>query len=214
MNNPTEEKAGYIYRHTSPSGNAYIGKSLAAGGKRWSDHIRAAYDKTYTEYQYPLQRAIRKYGECSFVSEVLEDSIPADLLSELEVLYIEKYNTFYDGYNQTKGGEGTAGERSPAAKKAIAKANTERIWTEEMRGKMRASKTGAKGSKFVPWFIERPDGSVEEFIDKDKATFALEQGWYVGSFKNLFSKQRNVGNRILRGLFKGYRVGNLGEIYE
>ena len=123
---------GYIYKHTSPSGKAYIGKSLAAKGKRWKEHVNAAYDEKYKEYNYTLQQAIRKYGEDTFEHEILEDDIPEELLSELEVLYIEKHNTFYDGYNQTKGGEGTSGERSIEARERIAKANKERIWTEEM----------------------------------------------------------------------------------
>lgn len=209
----SSERVGYIYMHTSPSGMSYIGKSMAAKGKRWKDHVTAAYDKKYKEYNYPLQRAIRKYGEDEFTSIILEDEVPIELLAELEVLYIEKYDTFYNGYNQTKGGEGTAGERSPEAKEKISKANKERIWTEDMKQKMSQSKSGAKGSKFIPWFIEYPDGSREEYWDKDKATVAIEKEWHVGSFKNLFSKQRGVGKVIEKGRYKGYRVGNIGEVY-
>lgn len=204
---------GYIYKHTSPSGKSYIGKSLAAKGKRWKEHVKRAYEEESKEYNYPFQRAIRKYGEEVFSTEILEDNVPKDLLSELEVLYIDKYNTFYEGYNQTKGGEGTTGERSPEAREAIAKANKERIWTDEMKEKMANSKSGVNGSRFVPWYIENPEGAREDVYDKDKATYAIEKGWHVGSFKNLFSVQRKVGQVIDRGRFKGYRVGNIGEDY-
>lgn len=204
-------KIGYIYKHTSPSGSSYIGKSLDVIGKRWQDHVRAAYDEKYKEYNYPLQRAIRKYGEDSFVTEILEDNVPEDLLPELEILYIEKYDTFYNGYNQTKGGEGVSGERSEQAKENIAKANKERIWTDEMKNKMSSIKSGCNGSKFVPWFIEYPDGHIEELYDIDKAGYALLKGWHVGSFKNLFSQAKGVGTVIERGKFKGFRVGNIYE---
>jgi len=206
-------RTGYIYMHTSPSGLSYIGKSLAPIGKRWEDHILAAYDEKYKEYNYPLQRAIRKYGEDVFTSTILEEDIPEELISDLEVMYIEKFDTFYNGYNQTKGGEGTSGERSPEAKETIAKANKERVWTEEMRKAMAEKKTGINGSKFVPWFIEYPDTTRVECYDKDKAAYAIEQGWHVGSFKNLFSTLRNVGHVIKHGKFKGYRVGNIGVSY-
>ena len=82
-----------------------------------------------------LCETIRKYGEDSFVTEVLEDGVAEEELATVEVLYIDKYDTFYNGYNQTKGGEGTSGERSIEAKENIAKANKERVWTDEMRNK-------------------------------------------------------------------------------
>lgn len=207
-------RTGYIYKHTSPSGQSYIGKSLQARGKRWKDHVLAAYDEKYKEYEYPLQRSIRKYGEESFKHEILEEDIAEELLASLEVLYIEKHNTFYEGLNQTKGGEGTTGERSAKAKAAIAKANKERVWTDEMKKRASERVSGSNSPKFVPWFIEHPGGEREELYNMDKAAYAVENNWHIGSFKNLFSKQRNVGNIIEKGDFKGYRVGNIGEIYE
>jgi group I intron endonuclease len=204
-------RTGYIYMHTSPSGLSYVGKSLSTYGKRWQDHVNAAYDEKYKEYNYPLQRAIRKYGAEAFTSLVLEDNVPEELLAELEVTYIEKFDTFYNGYNQTKGGEGTQGERSPEAKQRIAAANAERIWTDEMRQKMATSKTGAV---LKPWFIVDPTGTRTDVYDVDKASYALQKGWHVGSFKNLFSKSRGVGSIIPTGSFAGYVVGNIGESYE
>ena len=200
---------GYIYMHTSPSGMAYIGKSTAAKGKRWNEHIRAAYNSDYKEYNYPLQRAIRKYGEDQFVHDVLEDSIPNELLSELEVMYIEKYDTFYSGYNQTKGGEGTLGERSVEAKIRIATANQERIWTEEMKNNMSQAKSGIC---MKPWYVVAPHGERELIYTTTKKDYAIQKGWPVGSFKNLFSTRKNTV--ISSGIFKGYTVGNLEDINE
>lgn len=201
---------GYIYKHTSPSGMSYIGVSTKTLGARWAEHVNNAYNENRIEYNYPLQRAIRKYGEDVFTTEVLEDNVPIELLYGLEVIYIDKYDTFYNGYNQTKGGEGTSGTRSLEARENIAKANKERIWTDEMKEKMSLSKSGTNGSKFVPWFIEFPDGTIDNVYDKDKGAYAMSKGWHVGSFKNLFSKKLGVGNYIQKGVFKGFRVGNIG----
>lgn len=201
---------GYIYKHTSPSGLSYIGKSLAVKGKRWKEHVKRAYDETSKEYNYPLQRAIRKYGEEHFVTEILEDNVPEDILAELEVLYIEKYDTFYNGYNQTKGGEGTSGERSEEAKAAIAKANKERVWDNEMRQKMSEIKTGVC---LEPWFIKYPDGTMEVFTNLNKAEYALSKGYHVGSFKNLFREERK-GVVVAAGKFKGYEFGNLKDLQD
>lgn len=205
------ERYGYIYMHTSPSEQSYIGKSIEAKGKRWQDHVRSAYEEKYKEYNYPLQRAIRKYGEDAFTTTILEECVPESILSELEILYIEKYDTFYNGYNQTKGGEGTSGERSDEAKQNIARANQERIWTQEMIDKVKQRTTG---STLIPWFIKFPDGSYQEFYNINKADYALSKGYHVGSFKNMFSIQKNVGVEVQRGKFKGYTFGNIGEQYE
>lgn len=201
--------AGYIYKHTSPSGMSYIGKSLTAKGQRWQEHVRAAYLESGKEYNYPLQRAIRKYGEDQFEHEILEDDIDESLLSELEVLYIEKHDTFYNGYNQTKGGEGTTGARSIEARERITKANKERIWTEEMRQKTSNTKSGVC---LKPWYIIYPDGNKEVIKDVSKKDYAIQKGWHVGNFKNLWA--RDPGTMIMGGFFKGFTVGNIGDTYE
>ena len=204
---PTEEKkvCGYIYMHTSPSGLSYIGKSLSSKGKRWQDHVTAAYDEKYKEYEYPLQRAIRKYGEDAFTHQILEDNVPGELLAELEVLYIEKYNTFYEGYNQTKGGEGTTGERSPEARARISAANKERVWTDEMKQKMRETKAGVCPK---PWSVQYPDGTIETYTDLTKKDYAISKGWTVHSFTGLFSKNK-IGKSPKRGKFAGVIVNNV-----
>ena len=207
-------RVGYIYKHTSPSGQSYIGKSLAKVGARWRNHVASAYDEKYTEYNYPLQRAIRKYGEESFSSSILEDDIPEDILDTTEIAYIEKYDTFYNGYNQSKGGEGVSGERSTEAKYNIAKANSERVWTEEMKANMSDRKSGTNGSRFRPWWVRYPNGSYEDINYMDKKEYALDKGWPVGGFKNMFSKSRNVGKKVKTGMYKGYTFGNVGVSYE
>lgn len=55
---------------------------------------------------YPIYRAIRKYGVENFYYEILEDDIPLNQLDEKEIYYIEKYNSYKKGYNSTKGGDG------------------------------------------------------------------------------------------------------------
>lgn len=52
-----------------------------------------------------MYRAFRKYGLENFSFEILEQC-KIDKLSEKEIFYIEKYNSYKNGYNQTLGGEG------------------------------------------------------------------------------------------------------------
>ena len=101
---------GLIYMRTSPSGGRYIGQTIFTEEKRWEDHTREAYNINNEDYNTILNRAIRKYGPNNFISEILEDNIPDDLLDDKEIYWIDHYKTFYldnnHGYNMTRGGRG------------------------------------------------------------------------------------------------------------
>lgn len=49
---------------------------------------------------------MHKYGVENFFYEVLEDQIPIDELDKREQYYIEKYDSYKNGYNSTSGGDG------------------------------------------------------------------------------------------------------------
>lgn len=63
------------------------------------------YNKNAKEYNYPLSKAIRKYGAEAFEIKILEENLTNEEASEREKYWIEKYNTCNKGYNQTFGGE-------------------------------------------------------------------------------------------------------------
>lgn len=91
-----------IYKITNKiNGKSYIGQSINIKN-RWYVHKA-------TKDDYPIHRAIQKYGKDNFYWEVLEEC-PEYQLSEREIYYISKYNTFMyaensNGYNLTPGGE-------------------------------------------------------------------------------------------------------------
>jgi uncharacterized protein YerC len=49
---------------------------------------------------------MQKYGVENFYYEVLQDQIPVEELDNREQYYIEKYDSFKNGYNSTTGGDG------------------------------------------------------------------------------------------------------------
>lgn len=81
----------------------YIGQSTRIK-QRWRDEISASKNPTNKSYEYPLQRAIRKYGINNFSFEILE-LCPKITLNEKERYWIKYYNSYYNGYNQTEGGD-------------------------------------------------------------------------------------------------------------
>ena len=96
---------GYIYKITNQvNGKMYIGKTEDTIEKRFKDHC-----KDYTRRKYekrPLYDAMNKYGIENFIIEEVEYVALNEDLAEREQYWIEYYDTFYNGYNATKGGDG------------------------------------------------------------------------------------------------------------
>ena len=138
-------KLGYVYMHTSPSGKSYIGISTREKGIRWKEHVANAYDPSKVEYGYPFQQAIRKYGEDNFKYKVLAEGVPLDQLYELEIHFVEKYNTFKNGYNQTIGG----------------------IDTSKWEGIFKTVKVNGKYESLSGWMAPIKDKVVKDKVNKE-----------------------------------------------
>ena len=91
-----------IYKITNIINNkCYIGQSRNIHN-RWHDHKTVnSKDK---EYEYPLYRAFRKYGLNNFTFEIIEFVDDVSLLNEREIYWIKYYDSYYNGYNLTSGG--------------------------------------------------------------------------------------------------------------
>lgn len=83
----------------------YIGQSIDIE-ERWERHKRDAFYINSKTYDYPLYRSIRKHGLQNFNFYILE-LCDITKLNELEMKYIQEFDTFNNGYNLTLGGDGT-----------------------------------------------------------------------------------------------------------
>lgn len=100
-----------IYKYTNKINNhLYIGKSLNIE-KRKINHLSCANNPKSKEYNYPLHRAIRKYGIENFDFEIIEEITHENLLLEREKYWIKYYDSYHNSchYNITSGGEGVSG---------------------------------------------------------------------------------------------------------
>lgn len=98
-----------IYKITNQiNGKVYIGQSTNIK-RRWRQHQKTAYDVNNKDYEKPLYRAIRKYGIENFIFEILEECLKKEL-NEKEKRYISLYNSFFNGYNLTLGGDASGTE--------------------------------------------------------------------------------------------------------
>lgn len=94
-----------IYKITNTVNNqSYIGQSVHIEA-RWQEHVREAiHESNLTKKLYI---AMREYGIEQFTFEVLEEcELNQKILDEREKYWIEYYDSFNNGYNSTRGGQG------------------------------------------------------------------------------------------------------------
>lgn len=127
-------KIGFIYLITNSVNNKlYVGKTTKLPKHRLQDHI--GYSKRYSKSSAALPLAIRKYGSHNFSVKPLQ-ICSIDTLSENEIKWIAKLDTYNNGYNCTIGGEGTVGKKlSESQKIAISKCHKGKVISEEHRRK-------------------------------------------------------------------------------
>lgn len=92
----------YIIKNTI-NDKVYVGQTAIGAENRWKQHTKSSNIK---KNNYALYRAMTKYGVDNFYYEILEDGIPLNELDEKEIYYIQKCNSYKEGYNSTKGGDG------------------------------------------------------------------------------------------------------------
>ena len=94
-------KEGIIYKATNvATGEVYIGATTIELEERIKDH----YNKAVKNYGHKFQNAIREYGFESFIWEQIDTGINTDELALKEKYYIQKFDSFHNGYNSDRGG--------------------------------------------------------------------------------------------------------------
>ncbi len=114
-----------IYKITNKvNSKVYVGQSLNIN-ERWKNHVR--YLNNDTHHNIYLQSSWKKYGARYFEFTIIEICDEFEL-NEKEKYWIEKLESFKNGYNLTNGGDGTRGY----------------IFTEEDRKKLSLAQLGNK----------------------------------------------------------------------
>lgn len=96
-----------IYKITNKINNkCYIGQTIKNAEERWKEHKSHAFGTHPNDINKTLYKAIRKYGLENFIFEVLQDNIETyEQLDKAEIYWIDFYNSFIKGYNETFGGQ-------------------------------------------------------------------------------------------------------------
>jgi len=118
----------------------------------------------HTKRGFLLTEAIQKYGKQNFSIELVEEVESAERAYELEIFYIQKYNTKVpNGYNLTDGGDGIFGWEASEEYRQECSERVKLLHKEKkvgMYGKTHSEETRKKMSdsskgKPKPWLIGR-----------------------------------------------------------
>lgn len=94
---------GYIYKIVNDiNDKIYIGQTTRTIQVRWKEHLKESLNIRSNQ---PIYRAMRKYGNEHFTIDKIEE-VDNNQLNEREQYWINYYNTYYNGYNATFGGDG------------------------------------------------------------------------------------------------------------
>ena len=99
---------GFIYKITNDiNDKVYIGKTIRTLPIRWREHL-SDYKEIQETDNRPLYSSMLKYGVNHFTIYEVEEC-PDELLNEREKFWIAFYDSYENGYNATKGGDGGVG---------------------------------------------------------------------------------------------------------
>ena len=172
----------YIYKLTSPSGKAYIGRTI-----NFSSRLTRHLSKANSGYQHPLYDSIRKHGWDNFTKEIIAEVVGDDIAYETELLYIKLLDTVANGlnlqYNTKDGGDVWVNRKDTSEYKDFVKKMKSINNHSKMHGKKHSDQAKAKqkaaaaGRYSLDWFIQR---------------HGLEEGTKRYEDRRLFLKNRNL----------------------
>lgn len=111
-----------IYKFQNNINNkVYIGQTINLSSRE-KQHHRNYLNPNSSMYNTKFYKALRKYGYDNFSYQILieDDNLTPEELNYLEEYYIMKvYNSYYCGYNSTKGGDNTSVSRKLDEEQAL-----------------------------------------------------------------------------------------------
>lgn len=163
------------------NGKQYVGQTIKGYLKRWQGHcVYANRNKVDRQSSQLIDRVIDKYGIENFKIELLE-TVPIEQKDIKEQFYIQKYDTYNNGYNLTIGGD-----FNPMFDDKVKQHHKEVMQSIELKTKMSKSVKKAYTEELRNWF--RNDSKQKWSNADDTKRKAILKGFI--NYNN--SKKQNI----------------------
>lgn len=196
-----------VYKITNiKTKKSYIGWTSGTLESRWYQHTWDAFKSTNNR---KFHNAIRKYGIESWDLEILCETCSNDDAKLKEIDFILQYDTYYNGYNATKGGDGNNGiimskesnEKRSKALKGIPKTYDRMLGkthSEESKKKISESHKGTK-KPWIKWTKEQIEKSAltRRSMTKEQYESMIQLRSEGMSLKQIASKL-NVSHHVVK----------------
>lgn len=181
-----------IYKLTSPSNKSYVGLTEKKLEHRLSQHIINSSKDNKTQ----LNKALKKYPIDQWNIEILEKCENRDQLVEKEIFYINKFDTYNNGYNMTLGGDGVDSNSASKLRLEYYKSDKGKEWKKELSKRFKENNPNKKGN--IPWnkgkvgCFKHTEETKKKLSDIKKKTQSaiLKKAWKEGKFDN----RKNASN--------------------
>lgn len=176
-----ESKTYIIYKVTNIINNkSYIGLTSRYFETRRYEHIY----ESKKNGVFKFHQALRKYPNDNFTWEILEDGLESiKIANEREIYYIKHFDSYFNGYNMTKGGGGRDNYN----------------FSDESKNKMSKAKIGRTLSDRTKLKISKANkGKITSDETKLKLSIANIGKTHSDETKLLISKQlkgKKIGNK-------------------
>lgn len=177
------------------NGKRYIGQTRQGLARRRGEHVHRF---NLGERDHKLYQAMRKYGIENFKFEILCRVRRPEYLDVLEAYFVEKFDTFNNGYNMTCGGDGTADETRK--KLSLALKGRKILWADKLWTTRRNNPNAKRPTEYVArgannvnaktYLVRLPSG--QEIRVKGMNQFCKEHGLSFNlMLAVLYGKQRH-----------------------
>lgn len=214
----------YVYKHTCKINNkSYIGWCNRNPKYRWGKNGNNYLVKTITgNYTHKkFANAILKYGWDNFTHEILCSNLTYQEVIRKEQELIEKYDSFYNGYNSTLGGEGSLGRMHNINVKNIISnkklINGKMIYCYNKNGELICA---MKGYRKIAEYLNLPVGGIVDCCIKVKDQHNSHKTAYGYVFSNIeltkieIKKRYESYNKKFDNIYWYDKNGNLLAIYD
>lgn len=217
---------GIIYKATCRmTGLSYIGLTIQDLNRRMVEHKSNA--KYYTKNTQKFYLAIKKYDIDSFEFDIVDyvdyetgvEGIQLDevrrcaiKLRQLERDYIEEFNTFENGYNNTRGGEGTfrCEMLTPKEKELRKRIRNKKHYHENKEQYAKNSKIWREGNK--DYCVEYGKLWYEKNIEKTKLYYEANKEYIKKKRRQKLTDESATEKEIRLSIRRAKRKANKEKI--